>query len=98
MLNTGSCPKVRQVGEPFPEQAKLSCVTMSTGKESEIVSALLTKTSVNDYEELCETDICDYKTAIIAMMIMYVKNLRRNLEGTKRIGKRVGSFKRKEFT
>ena len=29
---------------------------MSSGRKSDIVSALLTKLSVNDYEKLCDTD------------------------------------------
>ena len=28
-----------------------------SGRESDIASALLTKTSINDYEKLCDTDV-----------------------------------------
>ena len=34
---------------------------MSPGRESDIVSALFTKLSVNDYEKLCDTDALTLK-------------------------------------
>ena len=36
-------------------------VIMSPGRESDIMSALLTKTSVNNYEKLCDTDVLGLK-------------------------------------
>ena len=34
---------------------------MSSRRESDIVSVLFTKTSVNDYEKLCDTDVLGLK-------------------------------------
>ena len=34
---------------------------MSPGRESDIMSALLTKTSANNYEKLCDTDVLGLK-------------------------------------
>ena len=57
----GTCPRTGQIGEPFAEQTKMDWVIMSPGRESDIVSALLTKTSVNNYEKLCDTDVLGLK-------------------------------------
>ena len=56
-----TCPGVGQIGEPFVKQTKLGPVIMSRGRESDIVSALFTKTSVNDCEKLCDTDVLELK-------------------------------------
>ena len=53
----GTCPRVSQIGEPFTEQTKIGWVIMSPGRESDAMSALFTKTSVSDYENLCDTDV-----------------------------------------
>ena len=55
-IKMGTCPRVGQIGEPFAELTKMDWV-MSPGRESDIVSALFTKTSVNDYEKLGDTDV-----------------------------------------
>ena len=39
------CPLVGKVGEPFAELTKMGSVTMSPGRESDVVSALYTQTS-----------------------------------------------------
>ena len=57
----GTCPRVGQIGEPFAEKTKMGWVIVSSGRESDIVSALFTKTSVNDYEKLCDTDVLGLK-------------------------------------
>ena len=49
-------PRVGKIGEPFAEFTKMGWVTMSPGRESDVVSALYTQTSVSDYEKLCSTD------------------------------------------
>lgn len=42
--------------QTIAEQSKMGWIIMSSGRKSDIVSALLTKLSVNDYEKLCDTD------------------------------------------
>ena len=56
-----TCPRVGQIGEPFAEQTKMGGIIMLPGRKSDIVSALFTKTSVNDYEKLCYTDVMELK-------------------------------------
>ena len=53
----GTCPRVVQIDEPFSGQTKSGWLIMSSGRESDIVSAMFTKTSINDYEKLCDTDV-----------------------------------------
>ena len=45
-------PRVEKIGEPFAELTKMGLVIMSPGRESDVVSALYTQTSVSDYEKL----------------------------------------------
>ena len=56
-----TCPRVGQIGEPFAEQTKMGGIIMLPGRKSDIVSALFTKRSVNDYEKLCYTDVLELK-------------------------------------
>ena len=49
--------RVGKIGEPFAELIKMGWVMMSPARESDIVSALYTQTSISDYEKLCGTDI-----------------------------------------
>ena len=50
-------PQVGKIGEPFSELTEMGWVMMSPSRESDVVSALYTQTSINDYEKLCGTDI-----------------------------------------
>ena len=50
-------PRVGKIGEPFGELTKMGWVMMFPGRESDVLSALYTQTSVSDYETLCSTDI-----------------------------------------
>ena len=42
-------PQVGKIGEPFAELTKMGQVMMSPGRESDVVSALYTQTSVSGY-------------------------------------------------
>ena len=53
----GTCPRVVKIGEPFSGQKKMGWFIILSGRESDIVSARFTKTSINDYEKLCDTDV-----------------------------------------
>ena len=57
----GTCPRVGQISEPFAKQTKIGWIIMSLGRESDIVSALFTKTSVNGYKKLYDTDVLGLK-------------------------------------
>ena len=57
----GTCPRVGQIGEPFAEQTKMGWVIIQPGRASDGVIALFSKTSVNDYEKLCDTDALGLK-------------------------------------
>ena len=52
-----SCPRIGQIGEPFVKQTKTGWVVMSPGRESDMVSALFTRTPANEFEQLCDTDV-----------------------------------------
>ena len=66
---------------------------MSTGTESDIVSALFTKTSVNDYEKLCDTDVLGLKEShykhdnyIYEKYEKFKKQFKRDKEGSYETG------------
>ena len=54
------CPSVDQNSKPSAEQTKIGWAVILPGTESNIVSALFTKTSGNNYENLCDVrqNIC----------------------------------------
>ena len=56
-IKMGKSPRVGKIGKPFAELTKLGSAMMSPGRESDVVSALYTQTSVSDYAKLCSTDI-----------------------------------------
>ena len=51
------CPRVGKINESIAEQTKMGWVIMSPGRESELVSSLYTRTSVNDFNRLCDIDV-----------------------------------------
>lgn len=55
------CMSVDQTDEPFAEQTKKDWGIMSSGRESDLMNARFTKTSVNDDEKLCDTDVLGSK-------------------------------------
>ena len=81
----GTYPRVGQIGEPFSEKTKMGWVIVSPGRESDIVSALFTKTFVNDYEKLCGTDVLGLKESHYKhgdyVYERFKKQLKRDKEG-----------------
>ena len=55
-IKMGAYAWVDDISEPFAEQTKMGWVIMSPGREIDTVSALFTKTSVNDNGKLFDTD------------------------------------------
>ena len=58
-IKIATCPNVGQITTPFDAQTKMERAIMSSGRESDMVSALFNKTSINGYEKLCRTDVLD---------------------------------------
>ena len=51
------CPRVGKTNEPIADQTKISWAIMSPGRESDLVSLLYTRTSVSDFDCLCDLDV-----------------------------------------
>ena len=51
------CPSVGKVNEPIAEQTKIGWVIMSPGRGSDLVSSLYTRTSVSDFDRLCDINV-----------------------------------------
>ena len=49
-------PRVWQLGKPVAELTRFEWALMSRGKEAEINKSMCTKTSIDDYENLCRLD------------------------------------------
>ena len=79
-IKMGTCPRVGQSGEPFAEQTKMGWVIMLPGRETDIVSALFTKTSANDYEKLCDTDVLGLKESHYKHVDYVYENFKKQLK------------------
>ena len=53
--------RVGQPGEPIAELTKLEWVAISPGQETSVTEMLFSKTSVHDYENLCNLDVLGVK-------------------------------------
>ena len=54
-------PRVGHMGKPFAEQTKMGWFITLPVSDNDIVSILFTKTPVNEYEKLCDTDVLGIK-------------------------------------
>ena len=60
-IKTQERARVGQPGEPIAELTKLGWVVISPGQETSVTKMLFHKTSVHDYENLCNLDTLDVK-------------------------------------
>ena len=51
------CLRVDRINEPIAEQTKMGWAIMSPGREDELFSSLYTRTSVSDFDRLCDIDV-----------------------------------------
>ena len=51
------CPRVCKANEPIAEQTKMGWFIMSLVTENDLLTSLYTKTSVSDFERLCDIDV-----------------------------------------
>ena len=51
------CPRVGKIDEPIAEQTNMDWLIMSPGTESDLVSSLYTRTSISDFDRLCDIDV-----------------------------------------
>ena len=57
LIKTEKSPRVGKIGKTFAKLSKMGWIMMSPDRESDVVNALYTQTSVSDYKKLCGTDI-----------------------------------------
>ena len=56
-INMQKCPRVGKISETIDEQTNTGWVIMSSGRESDLVSSLYTRTSVSDIDRLYDVDV-----------------------------------------
>ena len=52
-----NCRSVGKTNEPIAEQTKIGWVITSPSTESDLVSSIYTRTSVSDFDRLCDIDV-----------------------------------------
>ena len=56
-IKTQKGPRAGKMNEPTAEQTKMGWVIISPGRESDLVSSLYIRTSVIDFDRLCDIDL-----------------------------------------
>ena len=51
------CPRVAKINAAIAEQTKMGWVIMFPDRKSDLVSSLYTRTSVSDFDILCDIDV-----------------------------------------
>ena len=55
------CPRVGKINEPIEKQTRMGWVIMSPSRKIDLVSSLYTRTSVSDFDRLCDIDVLGVK-------------------------------------
>ena len=78
-IKTQEMARVGQPGEPIAELTKLGWVVISPGQETSVTKILFSKTSVHDYENLCNLDVLGAKDEHTKRDRKYMMNSKNNL-------------------
>ena len=82
------CPRVGKINEPIAEQTKVGWVIMSSGREIDFVSSLYTKTSMSDFDCLCDIDVLGVEENHLSHYENVYKNSNNSLREITRAGTR----------
>ena len=82
------CPGVGKMNEPIAEQTKMGLVIMSQGRESNLVSSLYTRTSVSDFDCLCDIDVLGVEENHLSHGEIVYKKFKQQLERMRGAGTR----------
>ena len=78
-------PRVGSPGEPVAELTRFGWVIMSPGEELDLNNLMLSRTSIDDYEKLCNLDVLGVqdipKTHEDIVHTNYIQQLRQSGEG-----------------
>ena len=78
-IKTQERARVGQPGEPIAELTKLGWAVISPGQETSVTKMLFSKTSVHDYENLCNLDVLGAKDEHTKRDGKYMMNSKNNL-------------------
>ena len=81
-------PRVGKINEPIAEQTKVGWVIMSSGREIDFVSSLYTKTSMSDFDCLCDIDVLGVEENHLSHYENVYKNSNNSLREITRAGTR----------
>ena len=82
------CPRVGKINEPIAEQTKVGWVIMSSGREIDFVSSLYIKTSMSDFDCLCDIDVLGVEENHLSHYENVYKNSNNSLREITRAGTR----------
>ena len=86
-IKTQERARVGQLGEPIAKLTKLRCVVISPGQETSVTKMLFSKTSVHNYENLCNLDVFGVKDEHTQTGIEeYTMNSKSNLDAVMKGG------------
>ena len=81
-------PRVGKINEPIAEQTKVGWVIMSSGREIDFVSSLYIKTSMSDFDCLCDIDVLGVEENHLSHYENVYKNSNNSLREITRAGTR----------
>ena len=82
------CLRVGKMNEAKAEQTKMGWIIMSPGRENDLVSLLYTRTSVIDFDRLCNIDVLGVEENHLYHDGNVYKKFKQQLEGNEGAGTR----------